>query len=108
LSVGIHPNDLWCTDYKGEFLLGNHKYCYPLKVTDHASRYLLACEALSSTKEDYAFLVFERLLASTEAAQIFRFFGKDSQTRFHSSLRQVQGTSRPSAVASFPCRASKL
>jgi hypothetical protein len=80
LSVGINPNDLWCTDYKGEFLLGNHKYCYPLKVTDHASRYLLACEALSSTKEDYAFLVFERLLASTEAAQIFRFFSKDSQT----------------------------
>ena len=34
---------------------------YPLTVTDHASRYLLTCEALSSTKEDYAFTVFERL-----------------------------------------------
>ena len=33
----------------------------PLTVTDHASRYLLTCEALSSTKEDYAFTVFERL-----------------------------------------------
>jgi transposase InsO family protein len=32
---------LWCTDYKGEFLLGNRQYCYPLTVTDHASRYLL-------------------------------------------------------------------
>ncbi len=50
-----------CTDYKGEFLLGNHQYCYPLTVTDHASRYLLTCEALSSTKEEYAFTVFERL-----------------------------------------------
>src|SRR5216684_3636398 len=50
-----------CTDFKGEFLLGNHKYCYPLTVTDHASRYLLTCEALSSTREDYAFAVFERL-----------------------------------------------
>jgi putative transposase len=41
--------------------LGNHHYCYPLTVTDHASRFLLTCEALSSTREDYAFTVFERL-----------------------------------------------
>src|ERR1700732_1256295 len=61
LSLGQKPNELWCTDYKGEFLLGNHQYCYPLTVTDHASRFLLACEALSSTKEDYAFTVFEGL-----------------------------------------------
>ena len=37
---------LWCADYKGEFLLGNQRYCYPLTITDFASRYLLACEAL--------------------------------------------------------------
>src|SRR6202020_2931368 len=30
-------------------------------VTDHASRFLLTCEALSSTKENYAFTVLERL-----------------------------------------------
>jgi len=64
LSLGLRPNELWCTDYKGEFLLGNHQYCYPLTVTDHASRFLLTCEALSSTREDYAFTVFERLLKS--------------------------------------------
>jgi transposase InsO family protein len=52
LSLGQTPNELWCTDYKGEFLLGNHQYCYPLTVTDHASRFLLTCEALSSTRED--------------------------------------------------------
>jgi putative transposase len=40
---------LWCTDYKGQFLLGNHKYCYPLTVTDHASRFLLTCEGCFST-----------------------------------------------------------
>ena len=34
------PNDLWCADYKGEFRLGNHAYCYPLTVTDQASRFL--------------------------------------------------------------------
>jgi putative transposase len=36
------PNELWCTDYKGEFLLGNRQYCYPLTVTEHARRFLLS------------------------------------------------------------------
>lgn len=61
LSLGQNPNELWCADYKGEFLLGNKKYCYPLTVTDHASRYLLLCEALESTRQDLAFTAFERL-----------------------------------------------
>ena len=45
LSLGQRPNELWCTDYKGEFLLGNRQYCYPLTVTDHASRFLLPSTA---------------------------------------------------------------
>jgi len=27
LSLGQKPNELWFTDYKGDFLLGNHQYC---------------------------------------------------------------------------------
>jgi len=61
LSNGQHPNDLWCVDYKGEFLMGNQRYCYPLTVTDYASRYLLLCEALESTREELAFAAFEQL-----------------------------------------------
>ena len=61
LCAGAAPNDLWCADYKGEFKLGTGRYCYPLTVTDHASRYLLLCEALDSTREDLAFTAFERL-----------------------------------------------
>ena len=61
LSAGAIPNDLWCADFKGEFTLGNRRYCYPLTVTDHASRYLLMCEALESTREDTAFQAFEQL-----------------------------------------------
>jgi len=61
LSAACEPNGLWCADYKGEFRLGNKKYCYPLTITDYRSRYLLACEALSTTKEAYAFTVFERV-----------------------------------------------
>ena len=61
LSQPLRPNDLWCADYKGEFMLADRRYCYPLTITDAASRYLLSCEALSSTKAQYAFTVFERV-----------------------------------------------
>jgi putative transposase len=54
-----NPNDLWCADYKGEFMLSDRRYCYPLTITDFSSRYILACDALESNKEDYAFTVFE-------------------------------------------------
>jgi putative transposase len=60
LSHPDQPNDLWCADYKGEFMLANRRYCYPLTITDFASRYLITCDALATTKEMYAFTVFER------------------------------------------------
>jgi putative transposase len=60
LSHPDHPNDLWCADYKGEFMLANRQYCYPLTITDFASRYLLTCDVLATTTERYAFTVFER------------------------------------------------
>src|SRR5262245_7705485 len=71
------PNRLWCADYKGEFLLTNHRYCYPLTITDFASRYLIACEALSTTKERYAFTVFE---------QAFQEFGLPEAIRTDSGV----------------------
>ena len=60
LSRPVQPNELWCADFKGEFMLADRRYCFPLTITDFASRYLLRCEALTSTKEHTAFTVFER------------------------------------------------
>ena len=60
LTAAHQPNGLWCADYKGEFMLGDRRYCYPLTITDYRSRYLLACEGLRSTRSDFAFAVFER------------------------------------------------
>ena len=37
LSWPTQPNDLWCADYKGEFMLANRRYCYPLTITDFAT-----------------------------------------------------------------------
>ena len=72
LSRPTEPNALWCADYKGEFMLGNRRYCYPLTITDFASRYLLTCEALSTTQEQFAFTVFERTFKEFGLPQAIR------------------------------------
>jgi transposase InsO family protein len=61
LSPGTEPNQLWAADFKGEFKLGDGRWCYPLTVTDHASRFLLLVEAEESTREDPVIAAFERL-----------------------------------------------
>ncbi len=60
LSSPTSPNDLWCADFKGEFMLADKRYCYPLTITDFATRYLICCDALASTRAQPAFTVFER------------------------------------------------
>src|SRR5690606_3209208 len=72
LSSAAAANDLWCADFKGEFKLGNGRYCYPLTVTDQASRYLLACEALESTKEAPVIETFVRLFKERGLPQAIR------------------------------------
>ena len=39
------PNDIWAADYKGQFRLKNGQYCFPLTVSDLASRYVLGVDA---------------------------------------------------------------
>ncbi len=57
----VAPNQVWCADFKGQFRLGNGRYCYPLTVTDAFSRYLLGCRALPSTAVEGAKPLFTRL-----------------------------------------------
>jgi putative transposase len=72
LSRPTRANDLWCADYKGEFMLADRRYCYPLTITDFASRYLICCDALATTKEVYAFTVFERAFKDFGLPQAIR------------------------------------
>ena len=37
------PNELWTIDFKGQFRLGNRRYCYPLTLVDDFSRFVLCC-----------------------------------------------------------------
>jgi len=72
LSSTSSPNGLWCADFKGEFMLGNRQYCYPLTVTDYSSRFLLACEGLESTQSTFAFTVFEHVFKEYGLPQAIR------------------------------------
>src|ERR1700751_4629229 len=72
LSSGLTPNELWSTDYKGEFKLGNHKYCYPLTVSDPPPRFLRLGEARESNQEQFAFTAFERLFKERGLPQAIR------------------------------------
>lgn len=65
-------NQVWCADYKGQFRLGNRRYCYPLTVTDHFSRYLLGCEALEHTRGDAAKSVFASLFTRHGLPEVIR------------------------------------
>ena len=47
------PNEMWQADFKGYFIMGNGKRCYPLNVLDDCSRYNLCCDPKpSETLED--------------------------------------------------------
>lgn len=59
LSIPKEPNDLWCTDYKGQFRMLNNQYCYPLTISDQVSRMILAIEAMERISEDEAMKVFK-------------------------------------------------
>jgi transposase InsO family protein len=78
------PNELWCIDFKGQFRLGNRRYCYPLTVTDHFSRYLVACEALSNTKVEPAAHTLENVFRSYGLPEAIR---SDNGTPFASTGR---------------------
>jgi len=66
------PNVVWSVDFKGQFKLGNGRYCYPLTGQDAYSRYLLACDGLERP-----------LLAPTQQVfrRLFRTYGLPERIR---------------------------
>jgi transposase InsO family protein len=66
------PNEVWSADFKGHFKTGDGRYCYPLTITDNNSRFLLGCEALSSTRVQEAKPVFTRVFKELGLPQRIR------------------------------------
>jgi putative transposase len=74
LSQPQEPNALWCADDKGEFMLRNRRYCYPLTIT--------------STQAQFAFTVFERA---------FKEFGLPTTIRERMHLTLKREATKPAA-----------
>jgi putative transposase len=55
------PNQVWSADYKGQFRMGDGRFCYPLTISDNCSRYLLACRGLSRPTFDQTRPWFEKV-----------------------------------------------
>jgi len=77
-------NGCWATDFKGEFLTRDRRYCYPLTIQDRHSRYLLDCRGLEKPLTALTRPVFETIFAE---------YGLPD------AMRSDNGT--PFAVASF-------
>ena len=46
LAPATRVNEVWTTDFKGEFRTGDGVYCYPLTLRDGFSRFVLRCDGL--------------------------------------------------------------
>jgi len=72
LTPMMAPNVIWTADYKGQFRLGDGRYCFPLTVQDGYSRYLLGCRGLRGTTTVECRPVFERLFQEYGLPEILR------------------------------------
>lgn len=66
------PNQVWCTDFKGWFYLGNRQRCEPWTLSDGCSRYLLGVEALSRPELKLVRRGFERAFREYGLPQVIR------------------------------------
>lgn len=57
--LGEVNNALWSADYKGQYRSRPGRWCYPLTISDNASRYLIGCCGVNATDYAQARPVFE-------------------------------------------------
>jgi len=67
-----YPNQSWSADFKGQFRLGNKRYCYPLTVTDNYSRFLLGCDGMYSPTLKETKRYFEKIFYQYGLPEVIR------------------------------------
>jgi transposase InsO family protein len=65
-------NEVWTSDYKGQFRTGDGRLCYPLTVVDSFSRFVLVIQGLPSVAGDLAWPVYERAFRAYGLPQVMR------------------------------------
>lgn len=80
---------VWSVDFKGRFKMQDARWCFPLTVMDHKTRYLLGCQGLGGTKASEVQPSFEAL---------FREYGLPQRNRSDNGVpfatRAADGLSR--------------
>ncbi len=66
------PNQSWSADFKGDFLLGNGRRCYPLTISDNFSRYLLLCRGLARPSQEQVQPWFEWVFRQAGLPEVIR------------------------------------
>ena len=56
------PGELWTADFKGQFRLGNGRYCYPLTVADQVSRFVIVVHGLPDISLEPTWRLIEQAL----------------------------------------------
>lgn len=72
LAHATEPNAVWSSDFKGQFRLGDGRWCYPLTLSDNHSRLLLACEGLSGPHLEPSIAVYKRVFREHGLPQAIR------------------------------------
>lgn len=71
-TVATEPNEIWGIDYKGQFRTKDGRYCYPLTVSDLATRYLLGCDSHPTVSKELTKGYFELLFRTYGLPQRIR------------------------------------
>jgi putative transposase len=66
------PNEVWTSDFKGEFRTGDGRLCYPLTVVDGFSRFVLVIQGLPSVAAPGAWPMFERAFREYGLPRVIR------------------------------------
>lgn len=58
--ISRKPNDIWATDFKGKFRMGNGIYCRPLTITDSHTRKILVIAGLENETFEASKPIYEK------------------------------------------------
>lgn len=72
LTNGDEANIVWTIDFKGQFRLGNKRWCYPLTLCDHYSRFLICCQGFSRICSCFVRRLLERVFREYGLPMVIR------------------------------------
>jgi transposase InsO family protein len=68
----VAPNEIWTTDFKGQFRTRDGRWCYPLTIVDSFSRYVIACRGLLAPTTTDTIAVFRRAFRTYGVPAVIR------------------------------------